>query len=206
MTEMRRKYDLNRSGFIGDCGLSRKTRTGSPTRGCRTMSSFAGTPTGETGTVTPSSAWSLPCSSQQNSSTGATDGAQNPVLSARPLSGLHLAACETVRPDPVALARRLVDRELTSDLDGFHRAAATYADVLGEPGFAEYRRILEPRWEAVTDETGRRSNDRFPVEQAMIGVALGSGDPDELIKVRGRDLRTPDGYLEIAGALVDADR
>ena len=122
------------------------------------------------------------------------------------LSDLHLSACEAVRPDPVGLARRLADLELTSELDGFHRAAATYADVLGVAGLAEYRRILEPRWEAVKDQTDRWSGDRFSVEQAMIGVALGSGDPDELIEVRSGNLRTPDGYHEIAGALADAGR
>ncbi|MCL1693299.1 MAG: SWIM zinc finger family protein [Actinomycetia bacterium] len=122
------------------------------------------------------------------------------------LSALHLSASEAARPDPVVLARRLVDLELTSELDGFHRAAATYAGVLGEAGLAEYRRIVEPRWEALIDTTGRQSGDRFAVEQAMIGVALGSGDVDELIEVRGRDLRSPAGYLEIARALARAGR
>ncbi len=122
------------------------------------------------------------------------------------LSELHLSACEAARPDPVALARRLVDLELTSELDGFHRAAAVYADVLGDAGLAEYRRIVEPRWEALTDTSGRQSGDRFAIEQAMIGVALGSGDVDQLIEVRGRDLRSPDGYLEIARALAGVGR
>ncbi len=122
------------------------------------------------------------------------------------LSELHLSACEAVRPDPAALARRLVDLELTSKLDGFHRAAVTYIGVLGEAGLAEYRRIVKPRWEALMDTTGRQSGDRFAVEQAMIGVALGSGDVNELIEVRGRDLRTPAGYLEIAMALARAGR
>ena len=122
------------------------------------------------------------------------------------LSELHLSACEAARPDPMALARRLVDLELTSELDGFHRAAAAYAGVLGDAGLAEYRRIVEPRWEELTDTTGRQSGDRFAVEQAMIGVALGSGDVDELIEVRGRDLRSPDGYLEIARALARTGR
>ena len=122
------------------------------------------------------------------------------------LSELDLSACDAAHPDPVALARRLVDLELNSELDGFHRAAATYAGVLGEAGLAEYRQIVEPRWDALTDTTGRQSVDRFAVEQAMIGVALGSGDVDELIEVRGRDLRAPAGYLEIARALARSGR
>lgn len=122
------------------------------------------------------------------------------------LAELHLAACESARPDPVALARRLVDLELTSELDGFRGAAATYAGVLGKEGIGEYRRILSPRWADVKGQEDRWSGDRFSVEKAMIGVALGSGDPDALIEVLSeRDLH-PRDYVEIAGALVDADR
>jgi hypothetical protein len=56
------------------------------------------------------------------------------------LSDLHLEACAIAKPDGVGL----VDLELTSELDGFHRAAATYAEVLGAAGLAEYRSALEP--------------------------------------------------------------
>jgi uncharacterized Zn finger protein len=119
------------------------------------------------------------------------------------LSDLHLRACAEGSPDPVALARRLVDLELTSELDGFHRAAATYADVLADAGLDEYRRIVEPRWEkvAATDDARDWSTERFRLREAMLGLALASGDPDEMIAVRSRDLRTPDDHLEIARAL-----
>ena len=40
----------------------------------------------------------------------------------------------------------------------------------------------------------------------MVGVALATGDPDELIEVYRHDLRTPDAYLEIARTLVVAGR
>ena len=122
------------------------------------------------------------------------------------LIDVHTLACGAARPDPVTLAGRLVDLELTSELDGFHRAALTYADVLGEEGIAEYRRLVTPRWEAVADSTDRWSGDRFALEQAMIGVALASGDPDELIAIKGSDLRHPGVYLEICHALADAGR
>lgn len=144
------------------------------------------------------------------------------------LSELHLRACAEGRPDPVGLARRLVDLELTSELDGFHRAAATYADVLGVDGLAEYRRLVQPAWDRLHDDTaeltgspGLTDDDadldddavgdvgepsEFAVRHAMIGWALGTGDPDELIAVRSRDLRLPDDYLEIGRALTRADR
>ncbi len=122
------------------------------------------------------------------------------------LTQLHFEACEEVRPDPVVLAGRLADLELTSELDGFHRAAITYADLLGEEGIAEYRRIVESAGGTIDPDADRFDGRRFAVEQARIGVAIASGDPDELISVRGDDLRSPDDYLEIARMLVEAGR
>ena len=118
----------------------------------------------------------------------------------------HLAACEAARPDPAELARRLVDLELTSELDAFHRAAATYAGVLGTVGLAEYRRLIEPDWGRLTADSDRSSSGNFGIREAMIGVALASGDPDELIRVRSLSLRLPDDYLEIINMLTAAGR
>jgi hypothetical protein len=119
---------------------------------------------------------------------------------------LHLAACREARPDPVELAGRLADLELTSELDTFHRAAATYADVLGSDGIAAYRRIVEPKWRAAKKHKDSYGHGAFAVIQAMIGVAQAGGNPDDLIAIRSGDLRTPDDYLEVAQALVAANR
>jgi len=119
---------------------------------------------------------------------------------------MHLTACESARPDPVALARRLVDLELTSELDAFHRAAETYVDVLGTTGLAEYRRLIEPAWHKLGDNEDVGSSRDYSIREAMIGVALASGDADELIRVRSRSLRMPDDYLEIVRELTEAGR
>lgn len=119
---------------------------------------------------------------------------------------LHLAACRETRPDPVELAGRLAELELTSELDTFHRAAATYADVLGPDGIAAYRRIVGPKWRAAKKNKDPYAHGAFAVTQAMIGVALAGGDPDDLIAIRSGDLRTPNDYLEIARTLVAAGR
>lgn len=121
------------------------------------------------------------------------------------LGELHLRACTEGSPDPVALAGRLVELELGSELIGFHRAAADYAEALGDAGLAEYRRLVEPRWRDVMDETDW-SPERFALREAMVGVALAGGDPDELIDVRRHDLHVADDYLEIVRVLVDAGR
>ncbi|MGH8906754.1 MAG: SWIM zinc finger family protein [Egibacteraceae bacterium] len=122
------------------------------------------------------------------------------------LVALHLRACVKARPDPVALARRLVELELGSELDTFHRAAARYADVLGDAGLAEYRRLVKPRFDGLADGDERFSTHRFRVTNAMVGVALASKDPDQLIAVKAGDLRAPDDYGEVAGALIEAGR
>lgn len=122
------------------------------------------------------------------------------------IAEMHLAACETAASDPAALARRLVDLELTSELDGFHRAAATYADVLGVAGLAEYRRLIEPAWTKIDVGDDFGSSRDYAIREAMIGVALASGDPDDVIRVRSRSLRTPDDYLDIVCVLIDAGR
>lgn len=98
------------------------------------------------------------------------------------LAELHLRACTEGDPDPVELARRLVDLELTSELDGFHRAAAIYAGVLGSEGLAEYQQLVEPRWRELQLDADGWSPERFTVREAMVGVVLASGDPDELIE------------------------
>lgn len=122
------------------------------------------------------------------------------------LGELHLRACEQAKPDPVELAGRLAELELTSELDTFHRAAATYAHVLGPKGVAAYRKIVEPKWKATRKVKNPYSHTAFRAREAMVGVAQAGGDPDDLIAIRGDDLRTPDVYLEIARELAAAGR
>lgn len=70
------------------------------------------------------------------------------------ISELHLRACAEAHPDPVELAGRLAELELTSELGTFHRAAVTYVDVLGPEGVAAYRRMVEPKWRATKKQKG----------------------------------------------------
>lgn len=123
------------------------------------------------------------------------------------LGEVHLRACQQARPDPVELAVRLADLELSSELDAFHRAATTYAGLLGADGLSAYRRILEPKWRAAQKRKDLYSHGAaFRAREAMVGVAQAFGDPDALIAVLGDDPRTPEVYLEIAQELTNAGR
>ncbi|MCC5947936.1 MAG: SWIM zinc finger family protein [Nitriliruptoraceae bacterium] len=118
---------------------------------------------------------------------------------------LHQAAVARARPDPRALAKRLFKLELDSHtLDTFHRAAATYADALGDEGIARYREFVEATWAEVDHDGPRWEN--FRLREARVAVAIAAGDADELIAVKRNDLHSPDDHLEIAQTLADAGR
>ena len=122
------------------------------------------------------------------------------------LIDLHYRACRLGRPDPGNLARRLLDLEVSTEV-GLHRAAAAYADVLGEVGLAAYRRLIEPRWRRSKPASDCYfDGDAFDLHQAMLGWALGTGDPDALIGVHARGRMLPGDRLEICQALQAAGR
>src|SRR5262249_50867087 len=60
---------------------------------------------------------------------------------------IHLNAARLVRPPGVQLARELFAREMKDRYDAFDRSVALYADVLGEEGLAEYRRLASKAWD-----------------------------------------------------------
>lgn len=131
------------------------------------------------------------------------------------LADLHRGATASAHPDPVDLARRLVDYELTMTLDVFRRAASTYAGVLGADGLAAYRSRLDEEARDVrqvdADEPDAWSR-RWALHHAMVGWALGSGDPDALIEVVSDDRWSPPGgislhdHVDVARTLADAGR
>lgn len=119
------------------------------------------------------------------------------------LQELHLEACRLARPDPAALAERLFAWEMETDYDIFHRAAGIYADVLGEPGLAVYRRLAEAEWARVRplgpgDEDSDRYGRRFRIGAVVETIAGIEGDLEALVAIKSRDLSLPYGFLEIA--------
>lgn len=99
------------------------------------------------------------------------------------LQDIHFRACQEAKPDPVALARRLLEWELHSELDVFYGAAERYARILGGQGLEEYRQLAEAEWEKVPVRTpkGERSEwgRYFHITHIMESLARASGDTEE---------------------------
>jgi uncharacterized Zn finger protein len=117
---------------------------------------------------------------------------------------IHLAAAHAVRPEPVQLARDLFARELESDFDTFDGAAGLYADVLGEQGLAEYRRLAVKAWEKIPQRSGGAGDDHefssgdYRLKNMLDIFAERDGDVDARIALRARDLSSPWRYLQLA--------
>ena len=118
---------------------------------------------------------------------------------------IHLAAAESARPDPVKLARDLFAREVDGDYDTFGDAAQLYADVLGEPGLAEFSRLATKAWEKLPKRSGkgRGHDDEFSAGyERLKGIldffAERAGDVDTRIALRAHDLSSTWRYLELA--------
>lgn len=131
----------------------------------------------------------------------AVDDSEGEIGGAMARAGnVHLEACRRAPPDPAALAEVLFERELAGCLDTFEDAAETYAEVLGEIGLAEYRRLATAAW------TRRGAESAWTLKAILDRFAQRDGDTDARIALRKDDLKQPGGYVEIAHLLVEADR
>jgi uncharacterized Zn finger protein len=125
---------------------------------------------------------------------------------------LHHTACKKARPDPVELAERLIDWELSSEWDTFYGAGETYADVLGKKGLATYRELAEQEWERVPalgpgdDRVAGYDRKRFGITHIMEGLARQAGGIEELVEVKKRDLTSQYAFLQIADIYKQAGR
>ncbi len=68
---------------------------------------------------------------------------------------IHLAAARSSRPCPVELAHDIFAREMKDGYDTFHHAVQRYAEVLGDEGLAEYRRLAAAAWEKLPPRPAR---------------------------------------------------
>jgi uncharacterized Zn finger protein len=127
------------------------------------------------------------------------------------LQELHHRACQQAKPDAVALARRLFEWEMRSEWGFFGGAAVTYADVLGETGLTEYRRLAEVEWSRVPalgpgEDDSENYGRRFRITSLMESLARQSGDIEALVEIKRRNLAHPYSYLQLAEIYREADR
>ena len=133
-------------------------------------------------------------------------------LVAEQLRDLHLTACEEARPEPITLARNLFERERHGgDLEVFYGAVELYADVLGDVGLAEYRRLAQAEWDVLSplgpgDAEHTWSSGRFHLTQIMLSLADLSGDVDTVVEVLAHDQSSAYQFVKIADALQGATR
>jgi len=116
------------------------------------------------------------------------------------LGELHLNACIMAAPSPAALAGRLFALETTLPFGVWSFDALTYRDVLGAAGLRRYRELAEAQWRKLKPRDAKDAYDtsRFTITRIMERLAEASGDVDELVAIKSRDLSSAWCYLEIA--------
>ncbi|MBI5427520.1 MAG: SWIM zinc finger family protein, partial [Nitrospinae bacterium] len=130
-----------------------------------------------------------------------SDGCMGGIL--QRLQELHHAACVAAKPDPESLARRLFRLELEGEWDEFYGAAKTYRALLGKNGLKIYRELAEAEWKRIPElRPGAPDKDswgkRFTITHIMEALAGLSGDVEELVAIKARDLSHAYNFLQIA--------
>lgn len=86
--------------------------------------------------------------------------------------------------------------------------AATYKMPLGNMGLQRYRDLAEAEWQKITprnEPTGYDAH-RARITRIMERLAEASGDVDELVAIKARDISSSYGYFGIAKILAKAER
>ena len=76
----------------------------------------------------------------------------------------------------------------------------TYREALGEQGLRRYRELAESEWAKIKPRQHSDSYDshRYHITRIMESLAEASGDVEELVDIKSRDLSLPYHYLVIA--------
>ena len=115
---------------------------------------------------------------------------------------IHIRAARSARPNPIALARDLFERETGDGYGTFDGAAWLYADALGEAGLAEYRRLATEAWEKLPPLSARSRKKAEGDYAGLSGIldrfAARDNDVEARIALRAKDLSSPWKYFELA--------
>lgn len=124
---------------------------------------------------------------------------------------IHLAACLASPPDAMDLAKDLFAREMDDEWGTFDHAMERYADLLGDAGQAEYRRLAEAAWKDVTAQHGRAdaAADLYSTRRLiriLDGFAERDGDVDKRIALRSYRLQSAWDHLQLAQFCLEQNR
>ncbi len=116
------------------------------------------------------------------------------------LAELHQKACAMALPEPTELAERLFRLETTLPFNVGSFDAATYRNVLGKDGLRRYRELAEAEWSKIKPRDSKDGHDgnRYRITRIMEQLAEASGDVEELVAIKSRDLSSAYRYLDIA--------
>jgi uncharacterized Zn finger protein len=116
------------------------------------------------------------------------------------LGALHLKACMLAKPEPAGLAERLFRFETTLPMGICSFDTTTYRDALGLVGQHRYRELAETEWRKFKPRDAKDSYDahRSRITRIMEQLARDSGDVEDLVAIKSRDLSSDYHYLGIA--------
>lgn len=116
------------------------------------------------------------------------------------LGELHLKACTLASPEPAGLAERLFRFETTLPFGLCSFDVITYRDALGKEGLRRYRELAEAEWRKLKPRDAKDGYDahRATITRIMERLAEASGDVEELVAIKSRDLSSSYCYLDIA--------
>jgi uncharacterized Zn finger protein len=116
------------------------------------------------------------------------------------LGELHLEACRMSGPDPVTFAERLFQLEMTLPFGICKFDTRTYRDVLGEQGIQRYRELALAQWRMVGANNAGDAHEhgRLTITRIMEQLAEDSGDIEQLVEIKSRELSCSYHYFAIA--------
>jgi uncharacterized Zn finger protein len=117
---------------------------------------------------------------------------------------LHLKACELARPDPKELAERLFRYETLTPFNSFYDSARIYRAALGDAGLRRFRELADAEWRKIKPIASQPGDgesydgSRWRITHIMEALAELSGDIEQLVAIKQRDLSSSYHYLAIA--------
>lgn len=126
-----------------------------------------------------------------------SDGYMTELVSS--LLDIHLTACRAAPPDPLHLARKLFEWDMSTIMDISYSDADDddeYKEILGETGRAEFRRLVEEAWAGIQSGSGDRVS-KFRLTELMESFAVEDGDFEELIALQKRNATSGHGYWNV---------